>query len=215
MRLTQQQLANKVGVSRVAISQWESDPTVEIAGKNLNKLSQALGCTAAWILEGKGEPGHLNQAAATPDSPHESEYALIPQLSAKGQNGSEGYLNDHVEVTGGLAFKRAWLSKMHVKPDKLSIIYAEGASMEPYIMEGDVVLIDHACIEPCNGQVYAIRRPDGGVSIKRLIQQVSGEWILSSDNPNKAKYRDEPVGADSVCQVPIIGRVVWRGGAMA
>jgi phage repressor protein C with HTH and peptisase S24 domain len=212
--LSQERLAVIVGRTKGAVSQWESDAT-RPKGDTLFKLADALNCSARWLQDGGEEPDAGGGTSVAPDSPRESDYAVIPQLSAKGQNGSAGYLNDHVEVTGGLAFKRAWLSKMRVKPEKLSVIYAEGASMEPYIIEGDVVLIDHACVEPVSGQVYAIRRPDGGVSIKRLIQQMSGEWILSSDNPNKARYRDEPVGADSVCQVPIIGRVVWRGGAMA
>ena len=203
-------LAEAVGLDQTTISNLETGK-VRSTSKAV-EIASYLRINAAWLATGKGEmeltgPSHDN-------SPHESDYALIPLLTAKGENGN-GYLNDHVEVKGGLAFKRDWLARMNAKPEDLSVIYARGDSMEPYIIEGDVVLIDHAATDPINGKVYAIRRPDDSISIKRLVQQLSGDWIITSDNPNKTLYRDEPVGADSVCQVPIIGRVVWRGGALS
>lgn len=147
-------------------------------------------------------------------SPSEIDYALIPQYDARGACG-DGALNDHVEVTGGLAFKRDWLRRMGAKPQHLFVIYASGSSMEPYIFEGDVVLFDSSDTEPRDRQVYAIRRPDGSLSIKRMAQQISGSWLIRSDNPDKARYPDEEVSAASMDEVPIMGRVIWRGGAMA
>jgi phage repressor protein C with HTH and peptisase S24 domain len=157
------------------------------------------------VSERSSGPGH---------SPSENDYALIPQYDARGACG-DGALNDHVEVTGGLAFKRDWLRRMGAKPQHLFVIYATGNSMEPYIFEGDVVLFDSADTIPRDRQVYAIRRPDGSLSIKRMAQQISGSWLIRSDNPDKARYPDEEVSAASMAEVPIMGRVIWRGGAMA
>jgi len=146
-------------------------------------------------------------------SPSENDYALIPQYDARGACG-DGALNDHVEVTGGLAFKRDWLRRMGAKPQHLFVIYATGSSMEPYIFEGDVVLFDSADTTPRDRQVYAIRRPDGSLSIKRMAQQISGSWLIRSDNLDKTRYPDEEVSAASMDDVPIMGRVIWRGGAL-
>lgn len=146
-------------------------------------------------------------------SPSKNDYALIPQYDVRGACG-DGALNDHVEVTGGLAFKRDWLRRMGAKPQHLFVIYATGSSMEPYIFEGDVVLFDSADTIPRDRQVYAIRRPDGSISIKRMAQQISGNWLIRSDNPDKARYPDEEVSPASMHDVPIIGRVIWRGGAL-
>lgn len=157
------------------------------------------------VSERSSGPGH---------SPSEYDYALIPQYDARGACG-DGALNDHVEVTGGLAFKRDWLRRMGAKPQHLFVIYATGSSMEPYIFEGDVVLFDSADTTPRDRQVYAIRRPDSSISIKRMAQQISGNWLIRSDNPDKARYPDEEVSAASMAEVPIMGRVIWRGGAMA
>ena len=146
-------------------------------------------------------------------SPSSDDYALIPQYSAQGHCG-EGLLNDHVEVNGGLAFKRDWLRRMGAKPQHLFVIYASGSSMEPYIFEGDVVLFDSADTTPRDRQVYAIRRPDGSLSIKRLSQQISGNWLIRSDNQDKTRYPDEEVSPASMHDIPIVGRVIWRGGAL-
>ena len=146
-------------------------------------------------------------------SPSSDDYALIPQYDARGACG-DGALNDHVEVTGGLAFKRDWIRRMGAKPQDLFVIYATGSSMEPYIFDGDVVLFDSADTIPRDRQVYAIRRPDGSLSIKRMAQQLSGNWLIRSDNPDKARYPDEEVSAASMHDVPIMGRVIWRGGSM-
>lgn len=146
-------------------------------------------------------------------SPSENDYALIPQYNAHGECG-EGALNEHVEVNGGLAFKRDWLRRMGAKPQHLFVIYATGSSMEPYIFDGDVVLFDSSDTEPRDRQVYAIRRPDGSLSIKRLSQQISGNWLIRSDNQDKTRYPDEEVSPASMHDIPIVGRVIWRGGAL-
>ncbi len=54
LQLTQQALAKSVGVSHVAVSQWEKEETVP-RGENLLRLAQWLQCTAAWIIDGDGE----------------------------------------------------------------------------------------------------------------------------------------------------------------
>jgi phage repressor protein C with HTH and peptisase S24 domain len=208
-RLTQRELAEATGVSQPLISQIEKGKNASSA--DLPKLARACGVDTDWLADGIGsmEPGEPSEA----DAPSDKDYALIPQYTALGECGN-GYLNDHAEIKGGLAFKRDWLAKMKVKPENLCVIYASGASMEPYVMEGDVVLFDQSDITPRDRQVYAIRRPDGDISIKRLVLGLTGSWIIRSDNPNKSDYPDEALSADAVHEMPIIGRVIWRGGGM-
>lgn len=59
-----------------------------------------------------------------------------------------------------------------------------------------------------HGQVYVVRRPDCSVSIKRLVQQLAGDWVIKSDNPDRT---DEKVSADTIHDIPLVGRVIWRG----
>lgn len=141
--------------------------------------------------------------------PSDDDYALIPQYSAKAACGP-AYHNGHVEVTGGLAFKRDWIARMGLKPESLSVIAANGESMSPTIQDSEVLLIDHSQTEPRDGKVFALARDDELV-VKRLVRDFSGGWIIRSDNPDKTRHPDFHV-KDSALR--IVGRVVWRGGGL-
>ncbi|MEQ6329222.1 S24 family peptidase [Pseudomonas chengduensis] len=202
------EIASLCGVAPSSVTQWISGESKGLKPENLFALAKATGFNAMWLAIGQGD-----ERDEEAHSPAQDAYALIPQYSAKGDCG-DGYLNDHVEIKGGLAFKRDWLKRMGAKPENLFVIYAEGASMEPYIFDGDVVLFDWSDTNPRDRQAYAIRRPDGGISIKRINQLLSGAWVIRSDNPDKAAYPDEPVTESVLHDMPILGRVIWRGGAM-
>ncbi|EEP0994676.1 helix-turn-helix domain-containing protein [Salmonella enterica] len=49
--MTQRDLARKIGVSFAAVSLWEKD-AAEPAARTLNKIAEALDCSAAWLLTG-------------------------------------------------------------------------------------------------------------------------------------------------------------------
>ena len=224
--LTQAKVADAAGISPAAVAMYLNGVNplnakfasvlARLIGEPVERFSPRLAEEIAGLTAEKRPAGTvvaISSEAPEPRSPSEDDYALIPQYSAQGHCG-EGLLNEHVEVNGGLAFKRDWLRRMGAKPQHLFVIYASGSSMEPFIFDGDVVLFDSSDIEPRDRQVYAIRRPDGGVSIKRMAQQISGSWLIRSDNSDKARYPDEEVSAASMHEVPIMGRVIWRGGAM-
>lgn len=203
--LTQTALAAATGIDQTSISDLErgkSQSTSYVA-----KIATICGVSPIWLADGIGE---MLDSGNVGGSPSEKDYALIPQYSAKGDCG-EGYLNGHTEINGGLVFKREWLKKIGSKPENLLVIYAQGDSMEPFIFEGDVVLFDTSETEPKHKQVYVIRRPDGSISIKRLNQLMSGAWIIKSDNP---AHDDEQASEETISNMPILGRVIWRGGEM-
>lgn len=213
--LTQGRLAERLGIKQASISEIERGLTA--SSSHLVRAALECGVNPLWLSEGVGEMlGKRPDASSGPDengSPSKKDYALIPQYTARASAGN-GYHNDHVELKDGLVFKRDWLARLSLKEDACCVIYAEGSSMEPTISDGDVLLIDRSSTLPRNGKVYAIQRPDGSHSIKRLIQSFSGEWIIRSDNPDKTLYPDEPISADALQHIEIIGRSVWGGGGM-
>lgn len=206
LELSESELSRRSGVPQPTINRILSGESSSPRKNTVEPISRALKVAPDWLLFG-GEETRSHH------SPSERDYALIPQFKAHGSCG-DGYLNDHVEVTEGLVFKRDWLARMKSKPENLHVIYAEGDSMEPYVFEGDVVLFDSSKVEPKDRQAYVVRRPDGGISIKRLIQQITGSWLIRSDNTDKSKYPDEQVSEEALHEVPILGRVIWRGGEM-
>lgn len=230
--ITQTELATLVGVSKTTITFWLNG-TNKLKADNLLALAKALRCSARWLATGEGVPvptsdgkislekpwldlagvdGVLNKT--DDDSvPSDDAYALIPQYTAKGSSGN-GYLNDHVEIRGGLAFKRDWLKRMGLKPDNLRVAYNDGESNWPTLSDGEVVLVDVKAAEPVNGKMFAMLDPDGEMIFKRLMRDMAGGWMIRSDNPDKTRYPDMPISDEGMRGVEIIGRIVWRGGAM-
>jgi phage repressor protein C with HTH and peptisase S24 domain len=208
--LDQSALSRMVGVSTVAVNGWCTGATKSIKGENLLKASRALGVNPMWLATGAGNmrPGNVPVPEPEyPRTPSEKEYALIPQYSTKGCCGS-GYMNEHVEVKGGLAFKRDWLARMGLDESNACVITASGDSMSPTIQDGDVMLLDTSIKPLRTGEMYTILM-DEEVIVKRLAKEF-GITLLRSDNPNKSTYPD--ISVPPGLQLEIIGRVAWRGG---
>ena len=84
----------------------------------------------------------------------------------------------------------------------VAALRAEGASMEPNIRSGDLLVIDHGDLEPREGQLYVLRT-DTGLVVKRLKRSGS-VWRMTSDN---AHWPARDVSEDD----RILGHVVWSG----
>lgn len=63
-RLTQQQVANAVGVSRVAVSKWERGDTQNLRHAHLKALSRLLGITIEDLLASTPNSARLGDAPA-------------------------------------------------------------------------------------------------------------------------------------------------------
>ena len=55
-KMTQQQLADAVGVSRPSVTHWETGDSRMLEGDNLVRAARALGVATEWLLYGTG-PG--------------------------------------------------------------------------------------------------------------------------------------------------------------
>ncbi len=60
LKMSQTALAQKIGVSKVAVSQWENGDT-QPKGDNLLTLAKALNCTADWLMNGEGHPNDIHE----------------------------------------------------------------------------------------------------------------------------------------------------------
>lgn len=173
-------------------------------------IANALGVSALWLSTGTGPKlAGAADAEGGGKTPHEDDYALVPQFHANGSCG-DGYMNDHVEIRGSLAFKRDWLARMKIDPAQASVIYARGDSMAPTLNDGEVLLIDGRQTEPVSGKVYVIQI-DGDLRVKRLFKRPGG-WVIVSDSQDKVRYPDEPLAA--ITDIRVLGRVAWRGGGL-
>ena len=212
--LSQSALANECGWEngQARVGNYEHDKREPVIS-DLRFLAAALDVSLIELIEGEAPNKSAEESEGYGYTPTAMDYALVPQYSAHGAAGN-GHLNGHVEVTGGLVFKRAWLTRIGLRERNLHVIYVQGHSMEPTVCDADVVLIDESQTELRDARIFVICKPDGELIIKRLIQSVTGGWIIRSDNDDKRSYPDQLISESEVENLRIIGRVVWHGGAL-
>ncbi len=135
----------------------------------------------------------------------ESDYAAVRRVRFKISAGISGYsieyLNGH---RAPIFFRKDWLNQRGYNPDKLVAVTVSGASMEPSLFDGDLVVINLDDAKLVDGVPYAANY-EGEVVVKRLKRD-AGEWWLSSDNQDKRRFPDKRC----TDQVFIIGRIVHK-----
>jgi phage repressor protein C with HTH and peptisase S24 domain len=135
-------------------------------------------------------------------------YALVPRIGIKLSAGQGVEALDENELPP-LAFRESWLKRKNVTSKKnLRVLEVRGDSMEPYLLDGDVVLIDLGQKDVEDGDVYALAYGDE-LRIKRLSRRFDGGLIIRSDNP---RFPEETVAANDLQHVRVLGRHIWRGG---
>lgn len=183
-------------------------------------VEQALALTDGWLdLPSSTEtpiarppaPAHPVIAWETPDDLPDNEFALVDRRAVKLSAG-DGRMVFEEEDLPPLAFRAEFLRTKHVsRRSNLVIVYAQGDSMEPAILDGDAVLCDRGQTYILDGDVYAIDY-GGNLRVKRLQKRFDGGLLIISDN--SAKYPPEALSADQAHMITILGRVLWRGGSL-
>lgn len=175
------------------------------------------------FFRGNTEPLFASESKATYHSPQKSSWGRFPvagqpserklygelvpistvELSASA--GVSGFQVEGItETSAPIFFRRAWVQSKGWNPAKLLAVHVAGASMEPALYDGDLIVINTAQTEPSDGCVFAVNY-EGEVVVKRLKRD-QGEWWIASDNPNKQRFPDKKLDEHAYT----IGKVVYR-----
>lgn len=227
-------MENKVFENRRAsLRQWMADKSL-----NQTDISTRTGTTRSYVslLLSAGKPfgektarrfekalrmpaGHLDKQGGSsepasitvwddPSELPEGVFALVPRVQVQLSAGN-GVIAAEEKDMPPLAFRRDWLVKKNISHrNNLRIVYVKGDSMNEFLQDGDVVMIDTGQTAIKDNDVYAIAAHDE-IKIKRLTRTVDGGVMIRSDN---AKYPTETLAASQVEHLRIIGKMVWRGG---
>lgn len=211
--LEQKEAASAIGINYGTYQHYEygNHPSRKL----LSFILQFYGCDKSWLLTGEGVPypdrppeQQAPSASAEPSAPAKSldlsdEFVLVKRV--RGMISAGGGLAPDNSVDMQLAFRRDFINRKG-NPDNMSLIKVSGDSMEPTLLSGDLVLVDHSrtTIAP-QGGIYAIAI-DHEIMIKR-VQFLLPQRKLKIISDNK-QY--EPMETDSD-QVRINGKVIWYG----
>jgi phage repressor protein C with HTH and peptisase S24 domain len=136
-----------------------------------------------------------------PDFPA-NDFVLIRQVNGKISAGNGFLPDDSVDIQA--AFRKDWIKRKGGKPDRMSLIKVDGDSMEPTLLSGDLVLVDHSRDTIASqGGIYAIAIDDE-IMIKR-VQPVfpDGKLRVISDNKQYDPFEIE------TGRVRVNGKVIW------
>lgn len=213
--LSQTDFAEKISVKGpTTVSKYEKNQRSPNL-KTFALIAKLGKTTIEWLMTGKQlKPASKNDidmalGCNTADSESEDKNNLVMVTKYKDgaendRTGADNYENGKTEQ---MAFRKDWLIKdMNLDPGKLSIINIVGDSMEPFLIEGDLVLVDHRTTTPKNDGIYIINY-DQTLIAKRL-QFAPMEIIIISDNP---AYEKTTVPRSEQDSLKIIGKVVWLG----
>lgn len=187
-------LAEKFGLRPSSISNYRNGQR-PLPLEIITTTTKETGLPYAWFFEGtKDDVSSFHQ-----------EFDLIPKYKAR-LSGGHGSLETSDMIEANLAFRKEFI-RSKGNGNNMALFEVVGDSMEPFIYDGDVVMVDLSHADPnavTDGKAYAFREDDT-VKVKRLSRQ-GGKLIATSENHQKYP----PYEVD-VMNFNLLGKVVWVG----
>lgn len=202
---TEAALSGPLGVSSQAI--YDARRRGKIPDAWIRIIAENYAVSADWLFFGRG-PMRVDESK---ENLHHTQSCdvdliLIPMVEARLSAGQGSLL------TGGncertYAFRSDFLYRKG-NPDNMVLMRVSGDSMQPDILNNDVVLIDQSKRDILPGRIYAVGFEEA-IYLKR-IDMLPGKVILKSANPAyppvELDIRDQQ--GDSF---RVIGQVLWSG----
>lgn len=111
------------------------------------------------------------------------------------------------QIVDYLAVKATWLaSSLGITPSRFAIVSVVGDSMEPYLTEGDLIMIGMDVLKLENNAVYVLEYGTSLI-VRRIQVKLDGEIVVKCDNPT---YESETIRCKSGESPRVVGRVVRR-----
>jgi SOS-response transcriptional repressor LexA len=166
LKMTEQEFADALKVTRSAVQQWEREGGTAPNRKKQPDVAKLLGLTVAQLMSGEAN------TAAGPDI-----RGAVPLLSDVQAGMYKMHVDNFHPDDGGLDLIP---TSVPVKRHTFALRVA-GDSMEPEFYEGMILIIEPDLdAEP--GDFVIAKNKDGETTFKQLVKD-AGEWYLKPLNP--------------------------------
>lgn len=223
--LSQAELAKQLGAGQSTIASIENGRN-QSSGR-LVEIAQLLQVNPTWLARGQGprkpdalaasEPGSLDGIDVEPqimvwehqsDLPPDDNRAWIDRYDLMCSAGS-GVIQWEIRQKQALPFTIDFFKAVGSKPEHCRLASARGNSMEPFLFDRDMIMIDISKTAVRDGNIYAVRFEDETL-VKQIFKQAGGALMLHSYN---ARYPDRIVPAADETSFEVIGQVIYRSGS--
>lgn len=180
-KLSQEELAKALEIGKRTLADYEKGDT-EPKASTLIGIAENCNVDPSWLLTGREEGDCLPVAVSAHQEDDENTVALnyYPDIVAAAGYGAINESNVRPQI---MNFDRRFLEEfLNVRRfDSIDLIKVIGDSMEPYIHDGEVVLVErHSDVR--NGETV-IANVNGHIYVKRYHADPFGRWVkLVSDN---------------------------------
>lgn len=208
---TQVELADVLDIRQSSIS--DAKRRNSVPADWYMKLFERFGLNPDWLKKGTGpmylrsEDGYAPGGEGQMVAAHES-MALYNEPDAKGDTVSVLSMREFAggdgdaetpKVTGKLCVPLSFAAP------GIKVFKMDATSMEPLIHKGAFVALDTREKQVVSGELYGLRLPYEGLSIKRVFLAASGSAILRSENPQHPETTIDIQTLEQSCA----GRVAW------
>lgn len=173
------------------------------------KIAERFKVSADWLLFGYGPMRREdNDALISPEqvTASQEDLIMIPMVEAILSAGT-GSLETSGQMAREYAFRRDFIQRKG-NPANMVLMRVRGDSMQPEVMDNDVVLLDQSKTRPHPGPIFAVGIEDA-IYLKR-VDMLPGQIVLKSVNPDYAPIHVD-MGEQTRDQFRVIGQVLWVG----
>ncbi|MGL4388211.1 MAG: XRE family transcriptional regulator [Brevinema sp.] len=204
LNLSQVEFGHKLDISNVQISHIESNSR-DIQIDTLNKLLK-MNVNIDWLLTGEGEMfrGEGVNTCQVPSLVPKEEICYVRKLDihAAAGVGIINYADGEVPIWVGLPASFIY----PYSPSSIALLNVHGASMEPTMRHGDVLLVSEQDTSLMSEHIYIIRIGEE-LKVKRVDKLPNKNIVIWSDNPQYGRHEYTPQEWEEY-GIEIVARVI-------
>lgn len=213
-------LSKKIGVPQPTIARFVSGDAKAPQTKTLEPIAKHYGIPIEALLnERAANAAYASlQQSSLMDSPDGGVATWNTSEEVEGRiwvdradyhfSAGDGHIQWEVRQKQALPFSVEFFKAIRSKPDNCRLVNVRGNSMEPFLFDRDMMMVDTSKTDIKDGLIYALYF-SGEAWVKQVFKTPTG-LILHSFNE---KYPDRELVGDSVADLKVIGEVVYRSGS--
>ena len=198
-------LAKTLGTNDNTLAAYRKEKGL-LKGEVIDNLIARYNYNPMWLFKGEGEPFPGARAkykdVCGPEYPCNPPEAFVFVRQMTGSISAGGGLVPEDTADLCVAFRKDWMQRKG-NPNRMSLIKVDGDSMEPTLLSGDLVLVNHSRNSIASqGGIYAIAINDE-IMIKRVQPVFPDKLLVISDN------KQYPAREIATQHVRVNGKVIW------
>lgn len=205
------ELSRLLGITSQSI--YKAKQAQQVPPAWVPKVAAKFGVSSDWLFFGIGpmmreraETSNLRPLDKGSDDADADDLIRIPMVEAILSAGT-GSLETSGQMAREYAFRRDFIYRKG-NPTNMVLMRVRGDSMQPEVMDNDVVLLDQSKTRPHPGPIFAVGIEDA-IYLKR-VDMLPGQIILKSVNPAYTPIHID-MGEQTADQFRVIGQVLWVG----